>query len=45
VMRYDPEGLHREFGRKFRVEEHSMEVHQTPWGAAQQFIYCCCRIE
>ena len=45
VMRYDPEGLHRAFGRKFRVEEHATEVHQTPWGAAQQFIYCCCRIE
>jgi SAM-dependent methyltransferase len=45
VMRYDPEGLHREFGRKFRVEEHATEVHQTPWGAAQQFIYCCCRID
>ena len=45
VMRYDAEGLHREFGRKFRVEEHDTEVHQTPWGTAQQFIYCCCRIE
>ena len=45
VMRYDAEALHREFGRSFRIEEHSTEIHRTPWGAAQQFVYCCCRVE
>jgi SAM-dependent methyltransferase len=45
VMRYDAEGLHGEFGRRFRIEESSRELHRTPWGTAQQFVYCCCRIE
>jgi 2-polyprenyl-3-methyl-5-hydroxy-6-metoxy-1,4-benzoquinol methylase len=44
VMRYDAEALHREFGKRFRIEESSKEIHRTPWGAAQQFVYCCCRI-
>jgi SAM-dependent methyltransferase len=45
VMRYDVEALHDQFGRRFRIEESSEELHRTPWGAAQQFVYCCCRIE
>lgn len=45
VMRYDAEALHHEFGRQFRIEESSQELHHTPWGAAQQFVYCCCRVE
>ena len=45
VMRYDAEALHHEFGRRFRIEESSQELHNTPWGTAQQFVYCCCRIE
>jgi 2-polyprenyl-3-methyl-5-hydroxy-6-metoxy-1,4-benzoquinol methylase len=45
VMRYDPESLHAEFGRQFRIEESREEVHQTPWGTTQQFVYCCCRVE
>jgi 2-polyprenyl-3-methyl-5-hydroxy-6-metoxy-1,4-benzoquinol methylase len=45
VIRYDVEALHREFGRRFRIEESATEVHRTPWGAAQQFVYCCCRVE
>jgi SAM-dependent methyltransferase len=45
VMRYDAESLHREFGRQFRVEESTKEIHTTPWGADQQFVYCCCRVE
>ena len=44
VIRYDAEALHREFGKRFRIEESSKEIHRTPWGAAQQFVYCCCRI-
>jgi 2-polyprenyl-3-methyl-5-hydroxy-6-metoxy-1,4-benzoquinol methylase len=45
VMRYDAEALHHEFGRRFRIEESSQELHRTPWGTAQQFVYCCCRVE
>jgi len=45
VMRYDAEALHGEFGRRFRIEETSEESHRTPWGTAQQFVYCCCRVE
>jgi SAM-dependent methyltransferase len=45
VMRYDAEALHGEFGTRFRIEESSKELHRTPWGTAQQFVYCCCRIE
>ena len=45
VMRYDAEALHKEFGRRFRIEESSQELHQTPWGATQQFVYCCCRVD
>jgi hypothetical protein len=45
VMRYDAESLHREFGGHFRLLESSKEVHQTPFGTSQQFLYCCCRID
>lgn len=45
VIRYDAETLHREFGRRFRIEEISKELHRTPLGAAQQFVCCCCRVE
>jgi len=45
VMRYDAESLHGEFGKRFRIEESVKEIHLTPWGAEQQFTYCCCRIE
>jgi len=45
VMRYDAESLHREFGIRFRLIESSQELHQTPFGATQQFLYCYCRID
>lgn len=45
VMRYDAESLHGEFGGRFRIEESTKEIHRTPWGADQQFTYCCCKIE
>ena len=44
VMRYDAQGLHGEFGRGFGLVESTTETHHTPWGAAQQFIYCYCRV-
>jgi 2-polyprenyl-3-methyl-5-hydroxy-6-metoxy-1,4-benzoquinol methylase len=45
VVRYNAESLHGEFGRKFRLLESITELHETPWGAPQQFMYCFCRVE
>jgi SAM-dependent methyltransferase len=45
VVRYDPAGLHEQFGPKFRLLESLTEQHETPWGADQQFMYCFCRLE
>lgn len=45
VMRYDADSLHNEFGRRFRLVESSGELHRTPSGISQQFLYCYCRIE
>ncbi|GAB5604797.1 class I SAM-dependent methyltransferase [Sideroxyarcus sp. TK5] len=45
VMRYNPESLHNEFGGGFVLVEHQEEVHHTPAGKTQQFIYCYCRKE
>jgi 2-polyprenyl-3-methyl-5-hydroxy-6-metoxy-1,4-benzoquinol methylase len=45
VMRYDAESLHGEFGGRFRLVQSSKELHQTPIGTAQQFLYCYCRLE
>lgn len=45
VVRYDAESLHDEFGARFRLVESSKELHTTPFGNAQQFLYCYCRVE
>jgi len=45
VMRYDADSLHGEFGTRFRLVESSKELHQTPRGTTQQFLYCYCRLE
>jgi|SRR5215469_15523448 len=45
VVRYDADALHDEFGARFRLIESSKEMHQTPFGTAQQFLYCYCRLE
>ena len=45
VQRYDAESLHGEFGGEFRLMESSKELHQTPFGTTQQFLYCYCRID
>ena len=45
VVRYDADGLHDEFGARFRLVESSKEMHQTPFGTSQQFLYCDCRLE
>jgi len=45
VVRYDAESLHQEFGVRFRLLDSCKELHQTPFGTVQQFLYCLCRIE
>jgi 2-polyprenyl-3-methyl-5-hydroxy-6-metoxy-1,4-benzoquinol methylase len=45
VMRYDAESLHNEFGVRFRLVESSKELHSTPFGTTQQFLYCYCKVE
>jgi ubiquinone/menaquinone biosynthesis C-methylase UbiE len=43
VMRYAPEELHSEFGEAFTLLAHEEQLHHTPFGTDQQFIYCMCR--
>jgi 2-polyprenyl-3-methyl-5-hydroxy-6-metoxy-1,4-benzoquinol methylase len=45
VARYDSESLHEQFGARFQLVDTAKELHQTPFGTTQQFLYCCCRIE
>ena len=45
VSRYDAESLHGEFGPRFHLVESCEELHNTPFGATQQFLYCYCRVE
>jgi hypothetical protein len=45
VMGYDADSLHDQFGVRFRLVESSQELHATPQGATQQFLYCYCRLE
>jgi hypothetical protein len=42
VIRYDADSLHAEFGSRFRLVESSKELHRTPFGTTQQFLYCYC---
>ena len=45
VIRYDATSLHNEFGKRFRLVESTKQLHQTPFGTTQQFLYCYCRFE
>ena len=45
VARYDAPSLHAQFGRRFQLIESSEELHRTPFGTTQQFLYCYCRVE
>jgi 2-polyprenyl-3-methyl-5-hydroxy-6-metoxy-1,4-benzoquinol methylase len=45
VIRYDADSLHGQFGVRFRLEESSKELHRTPFGTTQQFLYCYCKVE
>ncbi len=43
VMRYAPDALHAEFGAAFTLLAHEEQLHHTPLGSDQHFIYCMCR--
>jgi 2-polyprenyl-3-methyl-5-hydroxy-6-metoxy-1,4-benzoquinol methylase len=45
VIRYSAEELHDEFGGRFELVESSEELHETPFGTTQQFLYCYCRFD
>jgi len=45
VVRYDAESLHDQFGSGFQLIDSSKELHNTPFGTTQQFLYCYCRVE
>lgn len=44
VVRYDADALHDEFGAGFRLMESMTELHATPFGTTQQFVYCLCKM-
>jgi ubiquinone/menaquinone biosynthesis C-methylase UbiE len=43
IVRYRPDTLHGEFGAAFDLVDSADEVHHTPSGSDQKFIYCYCR--
>jgi len=43
IVRYNPETMHKEFGKEFKLLNSLKETHQTPFGSTQEFIYCYCR--
>lgn len=45
VVRYTPESMHAQFGCRFRMLRSLEEIHNTPSGAQQEFVYCHCRVE
>ncbi len=45
IVRYDSKSLHNQFGESFQLLESSTEIHQTPMGTTQQFLYCFCKMK
>ena len=44
VVRYTSEGIHGRFGSQFMKVGSDSEMHHTPWGSEQEFVYCYCRL-
>jgi len=44
VVRYDADSLHQQFGRQFQMLGSQVQMHHTPMGTEQQFLYCMCRV-
>jgi SAM-dependent methyltransferase len=45
VARYDAQALHDKFGARFEMVRHLVEIHRTPMGREQQFVWCVCRLD
>lgn len=45
VQRYSASELHSKFGSPFTLLGHEKEIHKTPFGTSQSFVYCYCRKE
>jgi hypothetical protein len=45
VSRYSAGGIHHQFGDQFTKIGSDGEVHQTPSGSEQEFVYCYCRLK
>lgn len=43
IVRYSPDTLYSEFGSNFDMVKSERELHHTPSGANQNFVYCYCR--
>ena len=43
IVRYDADGIHGAFGGDFIKIGADAELHQTPAGGSQSFVYCFCR--
>ena len=43
VMPYNADEFHGEFGSPFEKVTSCEEVHHTPWGSEQEFVYSYCR--
>jgi ubiquinone/menaquinone biosynthesis C-methylase UbiE len=44
VMRYTADEVHDQFGSAFQKLSSFTEIHETPGGAEQEFVYCFCRM-
>ena len=44
VERYSADEIHGQFGRAFRKLSSFTEIHQTPGGVEQEFVYCFCKL-
>lgn len=44
TMRYSGAELHAEFGGEFEKVDELIEMHPTPTGREQEFVYCFCRL-
>lgn len=44
TARYDAASLHAAFGSPFNLIRTANEIHHTPWGSEQRFVYCRCKV-
>lgn len=44
VVRYTAQEIHGQFGGQFKKVGSEGEIHHTPWGTEQEFVYCYCRM-